>query len=492
MESVAAYVRSSSLQQDQSPERQRKEIIAYCKDKGFNIVEWYVDEGKSGHKVKRSRFEKMLKDCSSGRFSRIVCWDSARFTRGDILESGPFKTTLRESGILLDTVKDGTFDYDDEDSQLKDTFYSINNKKFLKTLSSNTVSGRTNKVSDGYWMCGTIPYGYDRVYLFDGKEVKVARNVKYAKGRNERLKLSVNEEEAEIVKFLFTEYSKGVSLNELVRKTLLSKQVILAIFRNPVYYGNYVIGHNSRKKFKFNKIQSTMKVAPELKVVEKSLFDAVQNRLTIKTKRPISINRGMLSGFLVCSHCGYRLCKREPHGEVKYFCESALKRPGKTPCCSQTSVFEKVEFEKLKLKLTEYVKAGEYLNKKQKKIPKANLVKEKETLEKNILKIQKSMMFMEDGENIKLAEREIKNLRMEIANLNNVTMNDDMEESRLYHRQILLKNGNWATAAEPVHVDQLREILENLGMEIWIKWEKNDTKRLSYSVVGREYILKNA
>ncbi len=62
------YVRMSSSQQEKSPARQRKEILAMAEREGIEIVAWYLDEAVSGDSgpMERSGFRDMLQAAKDG------------------------------------------------------------------------------------------------------------------------------------------------------------------------------------------------------------------------------------------------------------------------------------------------------------------------------------------------------------------------------------------------------------------------------------------
>src|SRR2546421_7197169 len=81
---AAAYYRMSTADQKDSPERQRSQVRPYCKDKGYALVREYADEGIAGDVFgRRSGFQQLLRDASSGLYSVIVADEWSRLSRQD-------------------------------------------------------------------------------------------------------------------------------------------------------------------------------------------------------------------------------------------------------------------------------------------------------------------------------------------------------------------------------------------------------------------------
>ena len=78
MKRAALYLRVSTL--DQHPETQRLDLLQLAQQRGFIIVEEYVDR-LSGAKARRPGLDKMLNDARRGRFEVVVVWAFDRMAR---------------------------------------------------------------------------------------------------------------------------------------------------------------------------------------------------------------------------------------------------------------------------------------------------------------------------------------------------------------------------------------------------------------------------
>jgi len=78
MKRAALYTRVSSL--DQNPETQSLDLRQMAAQRGYEIVQEYVDR-ISGVKAKRRGLDQMMADARRGRFDIVLVWASDRLAR---------------------------------------------------------------------------------------------------------------------------------------------------------------------------------------------------------------------------------------------------------------------------------------------------------------------------------------------------------------------------------------------------------------------------
>ena len=122
---AVAYLRASSKKQDKSVPEQRRQITEYAKGR-YKIVAWYIDDGKSGSHAtqKRTDFNRLLTDSSSGKFLIVLCLDVSRFGRLDSIEGAYAKKTLRDAGVTLHTILEGDIDWNSTTGRIVDAVLS--------------------------------------------------------------------------------------------------------------------------------------------------------------------------------------------------------------------------------------------------------------------------------------------------------------------------------------------------------------------------------
>ena len=79
MKRAALYARVSTL--DQHPETQAIELRQFARQRGYDIVEEYVDHGVSGTKVRRPALDRLLEEAHRRRFDAVLVWSCDRLAR---------------------------------------------------------------------------------------------------------------------------------------------------------------------------------------------------------------------------------------------------------------------------------------------------------------------------------------------------------------------------------------------------------------------------
>lgn len=177
--STAAQIEGYSL------EAQQERLREYAEYKGLEIAGEYCDAGKSGKSIKgRPEFLKMLDDISSEKdgISEVLVFKLSRFGRNaaDILKS---LQLLEDFDINLVCVEDG-IDSSTAGGRLTLTILSAVAEIERENINVQFLAGRMQKLMNGGWPGGPIPFGYQK----QDKE------------------LVPNPEEAEIVKLIYDRY----------------------------------------------------------------------------------------------------------------------------------------------------------------------------------------------------------------------------------------------------------------------------------------------
>lgn len=418
---VVLYLRMSSDEQDGSIERQRIECREYAARYNMDVVGEYIDDGKSGSKEieKRVDFHRMIADAQKGTFNAILCWNMSRFGRLDSHKSAPFKVKLREAGVHLEVVCGSAPDWNTGTGRIIDTIETERQHEYSITLSKDSLSGRANRLADGWWPHGLHPYGYDKLYYEGSQVVKVVkRGEHFGKARDWKCKLQINEAEAEVVRWMFTEFAqRGTSLRrlgfELSKREVptpdrgvggWTKDTVKMILRKNVYCGDITIGYAQRQNREtHNRAEKKINKGGCPAIIDRATWEAVNAELDKRKamkRKPHAKSQSALSGVLICGHCGYRMDRKsritKAGATTTYFtCSSAMKRPD---CgCKQWRVHES---EILPVLCDELVKAVDWqLLKKIQAAPPARSQGELETqknhaaeLEKNIERATKNML----------------------------------------------------------------------------------------------------
>jgi len=79
MKRAALYARVSTA--DQTTANQLLDLRQMVEQRGYQVVEEYVDHGISGAKARRPALDRMMKDARRGRFGVVVVWAFDRLAR---------------------------------------------------------------------------------------------------------------------------------------------------------------------------------------------------------------------------------------------------------------------------------------------------------------------------------------------------------------------------------------------------------------------------
>ncbi len=174
---------------------QKAQIGMWCDREGHTILDWYIDEGRSGASEDRPEFDKLIytEEVRNPPVEAVVVAKSDRVAR-DIQIYYYYKHELLRKGMKLISVSED-FGALGAMSELLESFILTMAKMERENINKRTTGGRLAKARMGGYAGGKAPYGYS------------------VKDRE----LTVNEEEAEAVRLIFR--CKGLmSLRKIAEK----------------------------------------------------------------------------------------------------------------------------------------------------------------------------------------------------------------------------------------------------------------------------------
>lgn len=310
---VAAYCRVSTGMDDQlqSLETQKshyEELIKANPD--WEYVGIYYDEGISGtNKEKRPALQKMLADCKAGKIDRILTKSLSRFARNttDCLE---MVRKLLDLGVTIYFEKE-KLDTGSMESELLLSIMSSLAEDESVSISKNSKWSVRHRFENGTYKLGSVPYGYS---VTDGK-------------------LSINEEEAKWVRWIFSETLKGESSNAIAnrlndlkvptrRSNHWTSTTILGMLKNEKYIGDCLFqktysdhrfkrhaNHGERDQFYEEGHHAAIISLEDFEAAGKLVGQRAHEK-GIKKKDPRYRKRYPFSGKLICGECGATLKRR--------------------------------------------------------------------------------------------------------------------------------------------------------------------------------------
>ena len=310
----------------------------YSKEKGFEIIDEYVDDGYSGTTFNRPDLNRMIEDAMEDtQPSGIMVKDMSRFGRNNAMFMYYVEEIFPNNDILFIALNDDV-DTRYEDNEMM-PFKSIMNEYYARDTSKKIRSvKKTTALSGGF--CGSFaPYGY-RV------------------DPNNKRKLLIDPETAPIVKRIFEMSKQGNSVHQIAR-TLCEEKILIPrayramkngtletstgfrfptdwvgknvkmILENQVYLGHMVSHKTQTKSFKNRKLVAVPKEDwivvknTHEAIIDEETFELVQKFISVK-KRPNKTGRpNMFVGLVKCPDCGRNMAFSNLNGrEPRFRCRT--------------------------------------------------------------------------------------------------------------------------------------------------------------------------
>lgn len=316
------YTRVSTQEQAKedktSLDNQLKECKKVCLEKGWKIVDEYVDAGISGHLLEeRLGLQKMLLDAKSGKFDLVIVKDFDRLARSKT-KASQIRDALKKQFVQTYSLSTpveprNPKDYDPMDDDLGLVVEGVSD--FMSEIERNKIRRRMMLAKNSIAMSGKlpnqVPFGYKVNRTLDSHG-KINRDI------------GVSEKEAQIVKRIFqmTEAGSGkrtiaLKFNEegvaSPKQGSWNSQSISYILRNKTYAGYVRWGWRnsdySISKQKRSRCHEGIEVkGHHLAIIDESLFNRVQDVLNKRGKSyngRAQLSKGLLTGIAKCIRCGH-------------------------------------------------------------------------------------------------------------------------------------------------------------------------------------------
>lgn len=261
---VAAYCRVSSSSADQlnsyATQIDYYTKLAKKKKAEWNLIEIFADEGISGMKTKnRPEFQRMIRMCEMHQIDLIVTKSVSRFAR-NVKEALEYVRKLKLLGVGVIFEKEGINTLSLGDEMLLNTFTAIAQEE-SKAISQNQRLSIVKRMDLGVYVDSNAPYGF----------------------RLENKQLVEYEPEAEIVRWVFQAYLRGMSTAEIA-KDLSDRGVPTK---------------NGKEKWKSSKISYMLSN-------ERYIGDCCYQKTFRGTTVPFKQSKNRGEEDMICGECGSR------------------------------------------------------------------------------------------------------------------------------------------------------------------------------------------
>lgn len=413
---VAAYCRVSTGSEDQQHSYKAQvehytELIQQNSEWAFAGI--YADEAITGTQVDvRDGFLRLINDCLEDKIDMVLTKSISRFAR-NTLDTLHHVRLLKEKGIaiLFEEEKINTMTMDGE---LLLVVLSSVAQQEVENLSAHVKKSLKFKMKKGELVGfhGCLGYDYNK----------------------ESKSLTVNEQEADIVRYIFRRYTEGAGgmiisreLENLGYKTKRAnskwaESTVLGIIKNEKYKGDLRMGKTftvdpitKRRLVNLGEDDQVYISDNHEAIISKNEFEKAQQILALRSKNRATSagpqrmkysRQYSLSCMLECGFCGSTLSRRAwhsgtPYKKITWQCVTSTKK-GKKHCPECKAVAEKIvedafieSCRQLSANKTEII--NEMLARTKEAFTDNNIEKQIHKAKRSIVVAEKKLSFLLDG-----------------------------------------------------------------------------------------------
>lgn len=317
---VAAYCRVSTDGDEQLGSFESQKL--YYEEKIGNNPDWvnagiFADEAITGTKVdKRSGFQEMITKCQRGEIDLILTKSISRFARNTV-DTLNHVRMLRDKNIAVFFEKENINTLD-MNGELLLTIMSSLSQQEVESLSQNVKMGLKMKMKRGEMVGFNGCYGYD----YD-KETKT---------------ISINEEEAEVVRMIYDMYLQGYGTTTIAKRLIelgiknkrgevsWHTHGVMGMIKNEKYKGDLLLGKtftldpiSKRRLSNFGEEEQYYIRDHHEPIVSREIWDEAERIRNKRAKNKVIATTGnrerftrqyAFSSMCECGYCGHKLSRR--------------------------------------------------------------------------------------------------------------------------------------------------------------------------------------
>lgn len=295
---AAVYIRVSTEDQVRegfSIAAQRERLLAYLHSQGWELADFYTDEGVSAKDLQRPELTRLLDDVRQNKMDVVLVYRLDRLTRS-VLDLYQLLQTFDLHGVHFKSCTE-VYDTTTAIGRLFITLVAALAQWERENLAERVKMGMGQMVRERKRPGGPPPYGYS---LQDGQ-------------------LQIQTDEACHVRLMFERYAQGHSPRQIAEEVNLrgargkngacwSASAVLRLLKNPVYYGalrwNYAHSAPQQRRQK-EQDDYLLEEAVHPAIIDERTFQRVQQRMAARGSRhPRVLGSSFLfSGILFCARC---------------------------------------------------------------------------------------------------------------------------------------------------------------------------------------------
>ena len=296
MKTAVIYARySCDAQSEQSIEGQLRVCEEYAVRNDILILDTYIDRAMTGTNDMRPDFQRMIRDSAKKQWTYVIVYKLDRFSRNKY-EATVHKNTLKNNGVKVVSAMENI--PDSPEGIILESLLEGMNQYYSAELAQKVRRGMRETRLKGNYQGGHLPYGY---IACDKKVI-------------------IDEEKAEVVRFIFEQYAKGVFVKDIIA-TLTANGIyykgkpfvmntIYGILKNEKYSGSYMLGD-----------EIVDKIYPP--IISQEVFTRVRAKVNANKygKRSVAVVY-LLRHKMKCGYCGESIiaeCGTSKTGDRRYY-----------------------------------------------------------------------------------------------------------------------------------------------------------------------------
>ena len=339
---VYTYARySTDRQTEASIVDQQRRCHEYATSRGWRIAADFIDEGISGAAMgNRPGFQQAMVALQAG--SVLLVADLTRLSRSQ--ELAPLLDRLRFRGVRVVGVLDG-FDSDSPQARMQAGLSGLMSDELRASIRVRTHSALQMRANAGRPTGGKV-YGYDRAGQVIDAEAAIVREIFERTVAGDPMRVITNDLNARGIP------SPGARWNRTERRHdgrwLMS--ALNAMLQNERYIGRVVWNRSvwvkdpdTGKRVRRGRPESEWTLTECPALVSAETWEKVQRRMQERAtgdRRGHGVRRYLLSGLLICEHCGGRFVATGKDGS-HYIC-STHTQGGDAACPVGTCISRRI------------------------------------------------------------------------------------------------------------------------------------------------------
>ena len=374
--SVAQYIRLSQEDNDTGIDKQESNSITSQKallnefieeHDDLIVYDTYVDDGYTGTDFNRPGFQRLLEDMRKGNINCVLVKDLSRLGRNYIEVGNYIEQIFPLFNVRFIAINDSVDSFKNPMSSntILVPFKNLINDEYARDTSIKIKSALNGRKKKGEFIGAFPSYGY-------------------VKDEQDRHKLVIDKESAEIVRKIFewkvneglgnlaichrlndmgvlnpTGYKKK-KLNQNYNNSKMKEEdyswgpsTVRNILKNDVYIGNVTQGKRKVKSYKIHKVEQVPEdewvTAENMHepIINKELFDRAQGLRQVDTRVQNSGTLSMWAGILKCADCGRAMhkkyCKNTSGTVYEYYICGTYRKKSSKLCTKHTLKVEDLE-----------------------------------------------------------------------------------------------------------------------------------------------------